>query len=70
MLRVFLWERGSVYLVFSPQQVEILAVDAVADEVHPVVFDTKIQVSKPEHEPKNRAALLYTTLKNIDGLGL
>lgn len=47
-----------MYLVFRPQQVEILAADAVANEVHPVVFDTKIQVSEPEDEPKNRAALV------------
>lgn len=43
-----------VYLVFRPKQAEILAVDAVANEVHPVVFNTKIQVSEPEDEPKNR----------------
>lgn len=49
-----------MYLVFRPQQVEILAADAVADEVHPVVFDTEIQVSEPEDEPKNRPALVTT----------
>lgn len=55
--------RLGMYLVFRPQQVKILAVDAIADEVHPVVRNTEIQVSKPEQEPNDSAGLYVKTIQ-------
>lgn len=55
--------RLGTYLVFGPQQVEILAVDAVPDEMHPVVFDTEIQVSEPEDEPRGQSGVIRDFFK-------
>lgn len=42
------------YLVFGPQQAEVLARDAVANEMHSVVLDAEIQISKPENHPERQ----------------
>lgn len=44
-------------LVFTPQQAVVVVCDAGADEVHAVVLNSKVEISKPEHHPgggKNR----------------
>lgn len=38
-------------LVFTPQQAVVVVFDAGADEVHAVVLDSKVKISKPEHHP-------------------
>ncbi len=42
------------YLVFAPQQAVGLIVDTGADEVHAVVLNSKVEISKPEHQPAPR----------------
>lgn len=39
------------HLVFAPQQVVGLIVDAGADKVHAVVLDSEVEISKPENQP-------------------
>lgn len=41
-------------LVFAPQQVVGLIVDAGADKVHAVVLDSEVEISKPENKPRRR----------------
>lgn len=38
-------------LVFTPQQAVVVVFDAGADEVHAVVLNSKVKISKPEHHP-------------------
>lgn len=38
-------------LVFAPQQAVVLIIDAGADEVHAVVLNSEVKISKPEHHP-------------------
>lgn len=38
-------------LVFAPEQVVGLIVDAGADKVHAVVLNSEVEISKPEHQP-------------------
>lgn len=38
-------------LVFAPQKAVVLIIDAGADEVHAVVLNSEVKVSKPEHHP-------------------
>lgn len=38
-------------LVFTPQQAVVVVLDAGADEVHAVVLNSKVKISKPEHHP-------------------
>lgn len=41
-------------LVFAPQQAERLVVDTGADEVHAVVLNSEVKISKPEDQPEPR----------------
>lgn len=39
-------------LVFAPQQVELMAGDAVAQKMHAVILDAEVQIPKPEDQPE------------------
>lgn len=41
-------------LVFAPQQVVLLIIDAGAHKVHAVVLYSEVEISKPEHQPGPR----------------
>ena len=51
----------SMYLIFGPQQDEILACDAVSNKMHPMVLNTEIQISKPKDHPKQQKVYLNNT---------
>ena len=39
-------------LVFAPQQVQLMARDAVAQKMHAVILDAEVQIPKPKDQPE------------------
>ncbi len=52
-------------LIFVPQQVKSAIVDWGAEKVHPMVSDTKVQITKPEDYPEMRNNSNVRTLKYV-----
>lgn len=62
-------------LIFSPQQVKAAVVDRGANKVHPMVSNTKVQITKPENHPrryksrgtsgKYKDHILYINVSNV-----